>query len=98
VILELPESVEGNGPTMATLVEIGRIVERARGEPPLSLAEIGRRMKAKRVRHSTIRACVDFLHRLGFVTVGSKGVEWTYSRDERFWKAARKSAPLGGEA
>lgn len=55
-------------------------------------------MKAKRVRHSTIRACVDFLHRLGFVTVGSKGVEWTYSRDERFWKAARKSAPLGGEA
>ena len=94
----MPESVEGNGPTMATIVEIGRIVERARREPPISLAEIGRRMRAKRVRHSTIRACVDFLENLGFVTVGSKGVEWTHSRDRRFWMAARESVPLRGEA
>ncbi len=98
MLLELPESVEGNGPTLATLVEVGQILEAAKREPPLSLAEIGRRMEAKRVRHSTLRASVDFLARLGFVTVGSKGVLWTHTRDARFWDAARKGASLREEA
>ena len=83
---------------MATLVEVGHVLEAAKREPPLSLAEIGRRMKAKRVRHSTLRACVDFLARLGFVTVGSKGVLWTHTRDARFWAAARKGVSLLEEA
>ena len=79
---------------MATLVEVGRILESAQDEPPLSLAEIERRMEAKRVRHETLRASVDFLERLGFVTTGSKGVQWTHQPDERFWRAARKGKPL----
>ncbi len=92
--LELPPSAEGRGPTMATVVEVGRILEAAKEEAPLSLAEIGRRMPAKRVRHSAIRATVDFLAQLGFVTLGSKGAQWTHTRDERFWKAAREGVPL----
>ncbi len=79
---------------MATVVEIGQILEEARGEPPLSLAEIGRRMEAKRVRHSTLRATVDFLAQMGFVTLGSQGAQWTHTRDERFWKAARVGVRL----
>ncbi|MFQ5838321.1 MAG: hypothetical protein ACE5HJ_06010 [Thermoplasmata archaeon] len=79
---------------MATLVEVGRILEAAKHEPPLTLAEIGRRMRAKRVRHSTLRATVDFLGQLGFVTAGSKGVQWTHTRDARFWSAARKGSLL----
>ena len=98
MLLEVPKNVEGNGPTMATLVEVGQILETARREPPLSLAELARRMKAKRVRHSTVRAAVNFLPRLGFVTVGSGGVQWTYTRDERFWAAARKGLSLLEEA
>ena len=79
---------------MATLVEIGRILEKAQGEAPLSLAEIERRMKAKRVRHETLRASVDFLLRLGLVTVGSKGAQWTHAPDEKFWKVAKKGRSL----
>ena len=79
---------------MATLVEVGRILEAAQAEPPLSLAEIGRRMTAKRVRHETLRASVDFLARLGLVTLGSKGVQWTHTTDERFWRAAKKGKSL----
>lgn len=92
--MKLPETVEGNGPTLATVIEIGRILEKARFEAPLSLAEIARRMEAKRVRHATIRAAVDFLAQLGFVTLGSKGAQWTHTRDRRFWSAARKGLPL----
>jgi Fe2+ or Zn2+ uptake regulation protein len=98
MMLELPKSVKGNGPTMTTLVEVGQVLEAAKGEPPLSLAEIERRMKAKRVRHAAVRASVDFLERLGFVTLGSQGVQWTHTRDERFWEAARKGPSLLGEA
>jgi len=98
MLLELPKSVEGNGPTLATLVEVGHILEAAQHEPPLSLAEIGRRMEAKRVRHSTLRASVDFLERLGLVTVGSKGVLWTHTRDAAFWAAASRGASLLREA
>lgn len=94
MLLELPDSVKDQGPTMATLVEVGQILETAAGEPPLSLAEIGRRMSAKRVRHMTVRACVDFLVQLGFVTEGSKGVEWTYAKDPRARAAHRRAYRL----
>lgn len=88
MLMELPASVEKNGPTMVQIVEVGMILEKAAGEAPLSLAEIGRRMRAKRVRHSTVRACVDFLACVGLVTKGSKGAQWTHNTDPRFWKAA----------
>lgn len=94
MLMELPNSVKGAGPRMATLVEVGRILEDAQDEPPLSLAEIERRMEAKRVRHETLRASVDFLHRLGFVTLGSRGVQWTHRADDKFWSAARRGKSL----
>jgi hypothetical protein len=92
--MELPRSVRKNGPTMAQIVEVGRILEAAAAEPPLSLAEIGRRAHAKRVRHATLRACVDFLAGIGLVTVGSKGAQWTHTADEAFWTAARGARSL----
>lgn len=94
MLMELPDSVRGDGPRMATLVEVGRILEDAQDEAPLSLAEIGRRMAAKRVRHETLRASVDFLDRLGFVTTGSKGVQWTHRPDDKFWRAAKAGKSL----
>lgn len=81
--MELPPSVDEQGPTLATLVEVGQILEEAQDEAPLSLSEINRRMEAKRTRHRTIRACVDFLEHIGFVTTGSKGVQWTHRPDAR---------------
>jgi hypothetical protein len=94
MLLELPESVAGRGPSLASLVEVAQILESARGEPPLSLAEVGRRMPAKRVRHSTVRACVDFLEGLGYVTRGSKGAQWTFVRDEKLWRTILRGVPL----
>jgi len=94
MLLEVPKSVEGTGPTLSTLVEVGRIVESAQREGPISLAEIARRMNAKRVRHSTIRGSVDFLEQLGFVMKGSKGVLWTLNRDRKFWSTARRARKL----
>ena len=79
---------------MATLVEVGQILEKALEEGPISLAELGRRMEARQVRHATLRACVDFLERLGYATTGAKGVLWTYTSDPKFWTSARRSVPL----
>ncbi|HUR69635.1 MAG TPA: hypothetical protein VM370_10345 [Candidatus Thermoplasmatota archaeon] len=94
MLMELPASVKGEGPRMATLVEVGGILEAAQDEAPLSLAEIERRMSAKRVRHETLRASVDFLHRLGFVTLGSQGVQWTHQPHYKFWRAVSKGRSL----
>lgn len=86
VQFELPPSVKGQGPTLATLVEVAHILEKARHGPPISLAEIGRRMAAKQVRHATIKASVEFLQQMGYVVQGSKGVLWTYNPDARLWQ------------
>jgi hypothetical protein len=94
MMLEMPPRSAGKGPTMATLVEVSHILERARAEGPISLAEVGRRMAAKRVRHSAIRMSVDLLKQMGFVMEGSKGVHWTFNRDPKFWAAARRARPL----
>lgn len=68
-------------PRMATVHAVARILKESAesDEDPLSLAEIGRRLPAKRVRHETVRACVNELKILGFVTEGSKGALWTLS-------------------
>lgn len=91
VILELPPSVKGNGPTLRTLVEIANILHDAREDAPLSLAEIGRRMQAKQVRHSSIRASVDFLKQQGYLAEGSKGVMWAHNPNPELWD---NSVPL----
>lgn len=74
-----PETEASPSPRMSTVHAVAAILKEANAqdEEPLSLAEIGRRLPAKRVRHETIRACVDELALLGFVTEGSKGVMWT---------------------
>jgi len=87
--LVYPPRIEASpSPRMATVHAVARILKEAAAsdEVPLSLAEVGRRLPAKRVRHETLRACVDELKILGFVTEGSKGVMWTLAsiqaRDE----------------
>ena len=62
------------GATLSTLHEIERILRDARG--PISLNEIKRRMRAKAVRHETVRMAVDEFARLGFVVEGPRGVAW----------------------
>jgi hypothetical protein len=74
-----PEREASPSPRLATVHAVARVLKAAAevDEGPISLAEIGRRLPAKRVRHETVRACVDELTLLGFVTEGSKGVMWT---------------------
>lgn len=71
-------------PTLSTVHAVAGILKKAAqaDEGPLSLAEVGRRLPAKRVRHHTVRACVDELKLLGFLTGGSKGVMWTLASSE----------------
>lgn len=92
LMLELPPSVTGNGPTLRTIVEIANILYDARAEAPLSLAEIKRRMQAKQVRHSAVRASVDFLKQQGYLAEGSKGVLWAHSPN--FDELMENSVPL----
>jgi hypothetical protein len=76
---ELPPRIVGPAPTLTTVHEIEVIIRRAThdGETPISLAEIKRRMKAKAVRHSTVKAAVDHLQRMGCVWRTADGsAEW----------------------
>ncbi len=77
---ELPPRIVGPAPTLTTIHEIERIIRKAtdNAETPISLAEIKRRMKAKAVRHSTVKAAVDHLERMGCVGRDpiSDGCEW----------------------
>jgi hypothetical protein len=64
-------------PRLSTLLEVEAILVENHNdwEGPLSFAEIGRRMSAKRVRPAVVRSCVRELVRQGRATVGSKGVD-----------------------
>ena len=43
-------------------------------------------MRAKSVRHATVRACVDELKRFQLVTEDPKrGILWTLHEDPEFW-------------
>jgi hypothetical protein len=90
-ILYPPAKEAEPSPRLSTVHSIARILRDSveRDEGPLSLAEIGRRLPAKRVRHETLRACVDELKLLGFVTEGSKGVMWTLTTSDEVWRKAR---------
>lgn len=80
-ILYPPAKEADPSPRLVTVHAVARILREAakKDEGPVSLAEVGRRLPAKRVRHETVRASVDELKLLGFVTEGSKGVLWTLS-------------------
>lgn len=69
-----PPDVDGRGPTLSTLHEVEGILRDA-GEP-LSLNEVKRRMRARAVRHETVRTVVDEFKRLGLAVEGEDGVRW----------------------
>ena len=76
---EMPPPIKGPAPRLDTINEIEVIIRKAtaKAETPISLNEIKRRMKAKAVRHSTVRAAVDHLKRMGcLVEAPDGGVEW----------------------
>jgi biotin operon repressor len=77
---EMPPPIKGPAPRLDTINEIEVIIRKATAaaETPISLNEIKRRMKAKAVRHSTVRAAVDHLKRMGCLVEAPKGrgYEW----------------------
>lgn len=85
-LMEYPPDREAQpSPTLRTVHAVARVLKEAHraDDGPISFAEIGRRLPAKRVRHATVRACIDELDRLGFVTEGPEGVEWTLAPEDR---------------
>lgn len=75
----MPPPIKGPAPRLDTINEIEVIIRKAtaNGETPISLNEIKRRMKAKAVRHSTVRTAVDHLKRMGCVWTTKEGAaEW----------------------
>ena len=89
---EPPRHLKAN-PTLRTLHQVERILRAAarKGEPPLSYAEIGRRMPAKSVRFDVVKTAVLELARFDLVAVGSDGIHWAVV-PESVW--SRPSAPL----
>lgn len=87
-VIAPPDRVEGLSPLLRTLHEVEAILRKAAAddEGPMSLAEIKRRMRAKSVRHATVRACVNELKRLHLLTEDPRrGVLWTLHEDPHFW-------------
>lgn len=82
---EMPPPIEGPAPTLTTINEVEVIIRKAtaNAETPISLAEIKRRMKAKAVRHSTVKAAVDHLKRMACVAEDpmGRGFEWALLTD-----------------
>lgn len=78
VVPNLAQTLPAN-PTAETMLEIEAILEReSRSDAqPLSMAEIERRMKAKKTRPETVKASVQLLVHFGVAAVGSKGVLYT---------------------
>ncbi len=88
--LQMPPPIKGPAPRLDTINEIEVIIRKATGnaETPIPLNEIKRRMNAKAVRHSTVRAAVDHLKRMGCIVEDPKGrgVEWGAITDTAFWQ------------
>lgn len=75
--LKVPQPPQDANPRLSTLLEVEAIlIQNLKDwEGPLSYAEIGRRMSARKVRPAVIRACVRELVRQGRAIIGSKGVD-----------------------
>lgn len=76
--LQRPKPTAGPSPTLTTVHRIENILRdaAAEGEPPLSYAEIARRLPAAKTRPETVKTAVAELKRFGLVAEGSKGVMW----------------------
>ena len=68
----------GRGPTLVTLREVEQILRATRAS--LSLNEIRRRMSARAVRHSIVRAAVNEFLRWGLAREDVSGVRWVAPR------------------
>lgn len=80
--VSLEAITEKANPTLSTVLEVERILEReaTKGRAlPLSISEIERRMAARRTRRATVSAAVEALVHYGVAVVGSKGVLYTRS-------------------
>lgn len=62
------------------LIEVEGIIRDAtwKGQTPMSLAEVKRRMHQKSPKHQQVRDLIDVLVYLGRVTETPDGVEYTY--------------------
>lgn len=87
-----PRPAKGPSPTLTTMHRIERVLRDAarRGEPPLSYAEIERRLPAKKVRRETLKAAVRELGRFHLVAEGSKGVMWVQTTSDTVWRRPRE--------
>ena len=82
--LALPPRLEKQGPTLATLHMVERVLRRS--GTPLSLNKIKERLPRK-MAHSTLREAIEHYKRLGCLVEGSKGVMWIENPGPAFWKA-----------
>ncbi len=87
-----PPDYDGPTPNLETLHRVERVLRAAAtsGEPPLSLAEIERRLPVKKIRRSTVKACVKELARFHLVAHGSKGVMWVLAGSDDVWGRPRE--------
>lgn len=75
-----PPTLRRPVPGTDMLLEVERIVRDAtwKGETPMSLAEVKRRMHQKSPKHQQVRDLIDLLAYLGRLTETADGVEYTY--------------------
>lgn len=87
-----PTVYDGPTPNLATLHRVERVLRDAAeaAEPPLSFAEIERRLPVKKIRRSTIKACIQELARFHLVVQGTEGVMWVLTRSDKVWKRPRE--------
>lgn len=87
-----PDTSKAN-PRTTTVLEVLHVIQAEATDQamPLSLAEIGRRMPAKKTRPEVIRVAVELLEAFGVVKRGSKGVMYTHAPAA---VASRPTVPL----
>ncbi|MBI2077412.1 MAG: hypothetical protein HYT80_03440 [Euryarchaeota archaeon] len=94
MLIHEPQTDLAHSPTLFTLHRVERVLRdaAARGEPPLSHAEIARRLPVKKIRRETVKACVAELARFHMVAEGKAGVMWVFTSSDDVWR--RRRVPL----
>ena len=77
--------MDHEGPTLRTLYELETILRRS--EAPMKVSHIRKRLP-RTVAARALGEAIDQYRRLGFVSVGSKGVMWTLNTDRGLWAIA----------
>ena len=91
VLIQEPETNLVHSPTLETLHRVERVLRDAvaKGEGPLSYAEIARRLPVKKIRRETVKACVAELARFHTVAEGKTGVMWVLTSSDDVWRKPR---------